>query len=36
MRGNRTEAEVDKLISSAEQTRRYLGQLKASSQAAAR
>ena len=34
MRGNRSEDEVDKLISSADQTRRYLAQLKASSQAA--
>ncbi|HEX7710875.1 MAG TPA: serine/threonine-protein kinase, partial [Sphingomonadaceae bacterium] len=34
MRGNRSEDEVDKLISSADQTRRYLAQLKAGSQAA--
>ena len=34
MRGNRSEADVDKLIASADQTRRYLAQLKAGSQAA--
>jgi hypothetical protein len=34
MRGNRSEEDVDKLIASAEQTRRYLAQLKAGSDAA--
>jgi hypothetical protein len=34
MRGDRSEAEVDKLIASANETKRYLAQLKAGSQAA--